>query len=52
MDKIKNFFKEENVSKAFESKIFVWCWLAIVFICWVSGGWVAGFAFARIRCPF
>lgn len=48
MEKIKNFFKEENVSKAFESKIFVWCWLAIVFICWVSGGWVAGFIIAAI----
>lgn len=32
----------------FESKIFVWCWLAIVFICWVSGGWIAGFIIAAV----
>ena len=48
MDKIKRFFKEENVSRAFESKIFVWCWLAIVFVCWAFDGWVAGFIIAAV----
>ena len=42
MDKIKSFFREENAAKIFESKEFVWVWLAIVFICWITGGWVAG----------
>ena len=48
MDKIKSFFREENAAKIFESKEFVWVWLAIVFICWITGGWVAGFIIAAV----
>lgn len=48
MGKIKSFFREENTSKIFESKEFVWVWLAIVFICWITGGWIAGFIIAAV----
>ena len=48
MDKIKSFFREENAAKIFESKEFVWVWLAIVFICWITVGLVAGFIIAAV----
>ena len=48
MEKIKNFFKEENASKFFCSKEFVALWLVVVFICWITGGWIAGFIIAAI----
>lgn len=48
MEKIKTLLKQENVAKVFESKEFVWAWLAVVFICWVTGGWVAGFIIVAV----
>lgn len=48
MGKLKDLFKEENVSKAFCSKAFVWCWLAVVFTCWATGGWIVGFFIAAV----
>lgn len=47
-EKAKQFFAQDNISKIFCSKAFVWCWLAIVFICWATGGWVAGFIIAAV----
>lgn len=48
MGKIKDILKQENVSKTFCSKAFVWCWLTIVFVCWATGGWIAGFIMAAV----
>lgn len=48
MGKIKDILEQENVSKAFCSKAFVWCWLTIVFVCWATGGWIAGFIMAAV----
>ena len=48
MGKIKDILKQENVSKTFCSKAFVWCWLTIVFVCWATGGCIAGFIMAAV----
>lgn len=45
---IKNFFRADNMQRIFESKEFVWVWAVIVLICWVTGGWVAGFIIAAL----
>lgn len=52
MDFLKRTFTEANISKFFNSREFVWLWAVIVFICWISGGWIAGLIIAALLMCF
>lgn len=47
-EKLKGFFGADNMQRLFESREFVWIWAAIVLICWVTNGWIAGFIIAAL----